>query len=301
MSCSHPVPIGNGLLVPCGKCYYCRMQKRTAWVFRMVQELKINPNCAFVTFTYNDDNIKYLRKRFDRYKFKKWYKLLGKNFESATLDKQDSTDLIKACQHKIKQMFGKRALVRYYITGEYGDTTDRPHFHGVFWFPGKVDYDEFFKSVWQYGNIDIQEVTPANINYISKHQMKDCKGNLYQQKFAPIFSTMTRYNGGLGSSFLADENIYNFYSESRENKYVILNNYKIPLPQFYRKKLYDKMTPQEWEKLLKTQTEKLSSYKNLGAYFSDLKRQNVEKWRRYYKLKNTRKFVKNLSKLNKNE
>lgn len=296
MKCAYPVAIGNGLLVPCGRCYYCRMQKRSAWVFRMMQELKFNPNCVFVTFTYNEDNIQALRKRFDRYKFKKWYKILGADFESATLSKEDCTELIQACQYNIKQLCGKKALVRYYITAEYGDTTNRPHFHGVFWFPKKIDYEEFFHKVWIYGNIDLQEVTPANINYIAKHQMKDCKGNLYQQKFAPIFSRMTRYNGGLGKDFLENEVVKDYYKQNRFNSYVILNNYKIPLPSFYRKKLFDKMTYEDYETLLHNQDETIKAHGNFESYLRDLKIDNSEKWRRYYRLKKTRKYIKNLTK-----
>ena len=33
----------------CGECYECRKQKQRAWVTRMTEELKQNPNAGFYT------------------------------------------------------------------------------------------------------------------------------------------------------------------------------------------------------------------------------------------------------------
>ena len=35
----------------CGECYECRKQKQRAWVTRMTEELKQNPNAGFYTLT----------------------------------------------------------------------------------------------------------------------------------------------------------------------------------------------------------------------------------------------------------
>lgn len=298
MPCAYPVPIGNGLIVPCGKCYYCRMQKRASWVFRMQQELKELPNAVFVTFTYDDYYIKQLRNRFDRRHIGRLKKKYG-DFETATLEPKHVTELLKRSQKLIKKNCGDDFLLRYYITGEYGDMTNRPHLHGIFYFPKNFsgDIELFFKQIWHYGNIDIQDVTPANINYIAKHQVKDCKGNAYQQKWSPIFSRMSRYNGGIGKDFLSNVNVKRFYLQNKyQNSYVILNGYKIPLPSFYRKKLFDKMSGDDFLRLLKQQHDNIAACGDFAQYLRKLRQEDKKKWSRLAILKRTRKFVKNITK-----
>ena len=39
----------------CGKCYECRKQKARAWLVRMSEELRQNPNALFVTLTIPDE------------------------------------------------------------------------------------------------------------------------------------------------------------------------------------------------------------------------------------------------------
>ena len=40
----------------CGECYECRKQKQRAWVTRMTEELKQNPNAGFYTLTIDDEH-----------------------------------------------------------------------------------------------------------------------------------------------------------------------------------------------------------------------------------------------------
>ena len=46
----------------CGECYECRKQKQRAWVTRMTEELKQNPNAGFYTLTIDDEHYKKLSK-----------------------------------------------------------------------------------------------------------------------------------------------------------------------------------------------------------------------------------------------
>ena len=46
----------------CGECYECRKQKQRAWLTRMTEELKQNPNAGFYTLTIDDEHYKKLSK-----------------------------------------------------------------------------------------------------------------------------------------------------------------------------------------------------------------------------------------------
>lgn len=245
------------LYVPCGKCYNCRLQKRQAWCFRMQQELQSRPVAFFVTLTYSEENVPnkiYDRKHLDSYH--------TDNFQ--TLSKEDVSIFISTMQKQLRRRFydpyisisGKKrngALVRYYIIGEYGDKvhithgTNRPHYHGIFYFPKGCSTEiakDVLTSSWSLGIVDIQPVTFADINYVAKHQFKECKGNDYQRKHAPIFATMSRSRGGLGVDYT--KFVERRHPSRTTQLYVLLNGFRLALPQFYRKRLFpDKMTDAE--------------------------------------------------------
>ena len=50
------------LLVPakCGRCIECRKEKQRAWMVRLIEELKTDNKCYFVTLTFNDEQYDYL-------------------------------------------------------------------------------------------------------------------------------------------------------------------------------------------------------------------------------------------------
>jgi len=54
--CRKPIIIG-ALPVGCGQCIPCRVNRRRVWAHRIVLEAKEHPQNAFVTLTYNEENL----------------------------------------------------------------------------------------------------------------------------------------------------------------------------------------------------------------------------------------------------
>lgn len=320
MGCFTPYFV-KGIYVPCGKCYDCRLNKRQAWCFRLFQELRNRPVAYFVTLTYSEENVPnkcYDVKHLDRYKANNYY----------TLSKEDASAFIESCQKHLRtdKQF-KKKLVRYYLIGEYGDKchlvggTNRPHYHAIMYFPKGCTKDfarEIINSSWSYGIVDIEPVTFADINYVAKHQFKESKGNDYQRQYAPIFAKMSRQNGGLGSNYL--QYVQRLKPSRLSKLYVLLNGYKIALPQFYRKKLFpDKMTDDEMTAFMKVNQDnwhcKFAAAFNITDDFRELSPLNASqadagstlyvefrqygfnlsnmRWRQYTRKKFTRRYVKN--------
>lgn len=95
-------PFLQGLLAfGCGQCLPCRMNRRRLWTHRMMLETYVHPHSSFVTLTYAPENIP----------------------EGGTLDPQHYRDWLKKLRHLTK--------VRYYLVGEYGDESQRPHYHAA--------------------------------------------------------------------------------------------------------------------------------------------------------------------------
>lgn len=297
MECSNPQVI-NGLIVPCKKCFACRCAARYAWAFRLYQEFKHSQSAYFVTLTYNDDNVPtdVYYKVIDT----KYYTLVDKktgeikdckrniyaletsrsvifrkhkkyelrhnitNFDS--LNRFHATDFLKKVQKYCKRVYSH--LCRYYLIGEYGDSdSHRPHYHSLMFFKDVINLEQcenIVKDCWNYGNIVVKSVNFSNINYVGKHQIKECRGNYYQQKESPIFAKMSRYGGGVGKDYLTAATSAFHYSDKDNNSYVLSFGFKIPLPPFYRKKLWtENLTEEELQELTAKMYDK---YKRLADF-----------------------------------
>ena len=101
MLCRNPWMVGTAP-TPCGGCLHCKINKRRLWSFRMFLESQLHAQNSFVTLTYNDD-------------------FLPANY---SLDKS----AIRKFMDKLrKQLYPRK--IRYFGVGEYGDNSQRPHYH----------------------------------------------------------------------------------------------------------------------------------------------------------------------------
>lgn len=102
-----------GKAFPCGKCFACRANRNRTWAHRIMLETELHGDNAFVTLTYADEHLPVLSN--------------GR----ATLVPQDARDWLKRLRKKIEP-----TRVRYFLVGEYGEETNRPHYHAaLFNFP----------------------------------------------------------------------------------------------------------------------------------------------------------------------
>lgn len=111
----------DAIKIPCGHCRACRASKCRAWADRMILELDHSEKAIFLTLTYNDDNVP---TRVDM----KTGELVH------TLCKRDFQLFMK----RLRKAF-PNAELRYYMCGEYGKRTNRPHGHYILYGLGLDD------------------------------------------------------------------------------------------------------------------------------------------------------------------
>lgn len=104
------------LTVPCGKCIGCRIEYSRQWAVRCAHEAQLHEENSFWTLTYADhrlpaDRSVHLREL--QLFFKRLRKWCESNREGWINDD------------------GKRSYFRYFACGEYGDLTQRPHYHAI--------------------------------------------------------------------------------------------------------------------------------------------------------------------------
>lgn len=103
--------------MPCGNCLPCRITRRRVWTHRMMLERSTSETGCFLTLTYNDDN---LPKEFHNPK-------TGQIYEANSLNPSHIKKFINTLRKTIERRGGEK--IRYYCCGEYGDKTNRPHYH----------------------------------------------------------------------------------------------------------------------------------------------------------------------------
>lgn len=162
-----------------------------------------------------------------------------------------------------------RKPIRYFACGEYGDTTNRPHYHACLFghdFEDKTLYSSknginLYSShtldyLWGLGDCRIGDVNYETAAYVARYIMKKKLGQAGEQYKAegvePEFVRMSR-RPGIGSTWLDK-----FQDDVYPHDYaVIRNGIKVKPPKFYNLK-YFKSHPLDEEDI--KERRKLESY-----------------------------------------
>lgn len=199
--------------VPCGKCYACVMNYRTDWIFRLTNEFEHSLSASFVTLTYDDEHLIYADDR------------NGRTY--AVLDKDDVQKFIKRFRY-----YDKRRI-RYYIVGEYGEKSKRPHYHAIIFNHSDKIYENLQKA-WKKGFIHCGSVTSASITYVTKYLLKKQLTSYYIVK---PFALMSK-NPAIGLNYL---NYNKNMHKSNKDPTVKLNGKNKRMPRYYRDKIFSKL------------------------------------------------------------
>lgn len=197
--------------VPCGKCNFCLQTKRIDWSFRLTQEHKRSMTAIFLTLTYEEINLP-----------------LHAESKLPELSKRDLTLFTKRLRKENSKIV--EWPLRYYSVGEYGTETVRPHYHSLMFnlhhsVAGKLH------EIWPHGMIDIGEVTPASIHYVTKYVINrtvDYPGR------EPPFAAMSK-RPGIGSNYLATHSEWHL---NGKRNYAQVNGTITRLPRYYKEKIF---------------------------------------------------------------
>lgn len=188
VSCLYPKVIknpytGQRTVCACGKCNSCRNNRAFRWVHRLDMEAECHRYVLFCTLTYDDLHVPQIirleKSDFNFYEKNNFAYVDGetgqlydihdikepfekKDFdyvrESKVLDvlqKKDFQDFIKRLRYYFDQT-DKGARLRYYLCGEYGPRTYRPHGHMLLFYDSERCHNEIqllLSKSWQNGNV----------------------------------------------------------------------------------------------------------------------------------------------------
>lgn len=282
MACYSPVkgvylkncPPGQdrGVAVPCGRCIGCRIEYARQWAVRCMHEAKVTEENMFITLTYDDDSMPWVCDEVG---------LLRR-----TLSKRDIQNFLK----RLRKMVAPKRI-RYLISGEYGETFGRPHYHGIIFGhefadkkllrngTNKLYTSDQLQEAWGNGFSNFGGVTFDSANYVAKYVLKKIKGDKEAEHYGgreKEFMLMSRVPP-IGSSWLE-----RFGTDVYPSDQVIVRGRDTRPPRAYDK-WYEKNNPEGYAALKerrKRDAERLNEYvTGSGTYV------NIPENRNYWRLK----------------
>lgn len=205
--------------VPCGQCIGCRLENSRQWALRCMHEKRLHAHSAFLTLTYDDDHLCY------------------------SLDRQQ-TLVLEHLQGFMKRLRERRERgLRFFACGEYGETTNRPHYHVLLLntrfednrrIGGSREYvlstSDELRGLWPHGHNVIGAVTFESAAYVARYCLKKVSGDRAAAHYGlrkPEFVVMSRRPG------LAMEWFKRYRAEAYKHDSAVLNGKEVPLPRFY--------------------------------------------------------------------
>lgn len=209
--------------IPCGKCFNCLMNKRMDWTVRLFHESLYHKYTYFVTLTYADDFI-----------------------EDNKLNKRH-------CQLFFKRL-RKKLSFRYFLCGEYGETTGRRHYHLIMYTDIPLLSEDNFMymhhnvkhyrspliaGAWQLGIVDICEANISSMRYVCGYVLKKLGKGTLSDEFI-----LTSRNPGIASRYISEH-----WQTAVRNGFCTIQGKRYSLPKYYWD--YVKLTyPEEYAKII---------------------------------------------------
>ncbi|UIB81351.1 replication initiator protein [Flyfo microvirus Tbat1_59] len=201
--------------VPCGKCLECKKGRVDAWALRLQTQLLHSDSAQFITLTYDDNNLPY------------------SNNGNMSLYYVDTQRFLKRLRKRNDSKTANK--IKYYLVGEYGSQTYRPHYHCIIF--NVVDPDDI-RAAWTHGHVDIGRVEDASIYYTLKYVTKNLHKTIHDtddlDDRLPERALMSK---GLGLDFLTPAMV-KYFKESPERPVTLKGGTKIGLPRYFRDKLF---------------------------------------------------------------
>lgn len=203
----------------CGKCHICRQNKANEWIFRIEQQTKESFSAHFVTLTYHDQNIPVT----------KCYDEEGNELYLGTLNGDHLTEFTRELRRDLP------IGLKYYIAGEYGGRTLRPHYHAIILNASEAD----IANKWKHGHCHFGTVEAKSITYTVKYTMKTHFDGKYKFSIDTRKKECARMSKGMGKNYINDKTVKWHKDDLLNRAYVTLSNgFKIPMPRYYKEKIY---------------------------------------------------------------
>lgn len=197
----------------------CRKSRMDSWLLRLRHESSFfDGQVSFVTLTYREEDLPYVSSVSDSG--------LDNSCSVPSLCKKDYQDFFK----RLRKVLSPKKI-KYFIAGEYGAMTRRPHYHAIIF--GCTDVS-IISQAWNRGYVKVLPARNESFRYVAKYIQKDVtpREQLLRYKAVGIEPPFIRQSTGLGKLHaIANSERY------KASLLVRQGSKRYPLPRYYRKVL----------------------------------------------------------------
>lgn len=206
--------------LPCGRCIGCRLDHARDWALRIHHESLMHDQNIFITLTYSPEHLP----------------------KDGSLNHDHFQKFLKRLR------FNTGEKIRYFMCGEYGDNTFRPHYHAIIFgyqFPdrklvnirrgNRVWTSEKLDKTWGLGSCEIGSVTFKSAGYVARYILKKQQQVDKETGEAPYHNLKQPYvamslKPGIGKTY------YETYKEDffPHDFAVLPDGRQAPVPRYYR-------------------------------------------------------------------
>lgn len=260
--------------VPCGKCEACLNKRAFGWVVRLDLESSMNRYTLFVTLTYDEQHLPMLSRLSPVYakqsaieyydsETSEVFNLSScRSFTAKDFQFVADTPFLPVLSRRDIQLFFKRLRkliyttyydpkekIRYYIVGEYGGRSARPHYHALLFFNSQrlaTDLPRLLRQVWTYGAVfDPHIVSGSAASYCAAYlaSFADLPAVYTHPKLRPF--ALSSKSPSIGSLFVSTEKIQRLFFDG-DFKFTIFSRarnefFSLPLWRSIEDRLYPRI------------------------------------------------------------
>lgn len=154
------------VVISCGQCIGCRLERSRQWAVRGLHEAQCHDFSSFVTLTYDDEFI--------------------------PVDHSLRYVDFQLFMKRLRARYCERQRIRFFMCGEYGEVTSRPHYHACLFgvhFDDRVHFkrmrsgfsiytSKILSELWPFGHCSIGDVSFETVAYIARYIVKKRFGDV---------------------------------------------------------------------------------------------------------------------------
>jgi len=244
-----PSSPGREMELACGNCIGCRLDRSREWATRICHEAQLYDDNVFITLTYNPENLPP---------------------DCGLIKKDFQMFMRKLRRHVKKQSPGKK--IKFFMCGEYGDKSGRPHYHAIIFNYNFDDWVYLFDSpsghpiytsptlekIWGYGFVNVGTVSFESAAYVARYILKKVNGDMadkidddtglkhYERinsftgeihEVHPEYCTMSR--GGRDGRGIAFNWFKQYKADCYPKDFTTVRGVKVSPPRYYDKLLQE--------------------------------------------------------------
>ena len=237
MSCYQPIDVivkgkawntSREVTVGCGICIGCRTEQARQWSVRIMHERQMHDSAWFITLTYDEESLP----------------------DNGSLCAEDLQKFFKAVRRDYPA-----GTVRYFACGEYGDESQRPHYHAVLY---GVDFlDRYFlrcdngynvwrsahlEHYWDNGFSEFGTVTPKSASYVAGYVKKKVAKRVNPDAYlrvdvdtGELFDVEPEFNRMSLRPAIGRSWIERYWQDVYPRDYVVVDGKEFKPPRYYDK------------------------------------------------------------------